>query len=168
MPVGRRLDIDRNQLRALEARLKIERLTPAVKAGLRDAAPAVITEVRRLIEPARDTGQTAGSIVSDAKGSNLSTVGVRIYSPMVSAAVLESGRRPGGRMPPLTALRAWAGRKLGDERLAFVIARAIARDGSPKRRRGGSVDPYHQFEQAAQSEGAKVRDRILAKIKAAL
>ena len=168
MPANLRIDIDRNQVRALEARLRIDRLTPAVQAGLRDAAPEVIAEVRRVIAPARDTGTTAGSITSDARGSNMQNVGLRVYSPLVSAAVLESGRRPGGRMPPIAALKAWAARKLGDERLGFVVARAIARDGSPKRRAGGSVDPYHQFEEAGRTMGGRVRDRVLAKVGRAL
>ena len=168
MPVAFRIDIDRRQVQALEKRLQIERLTPAIQAGLRDAAPDLIAETRRLIASARDTGQTAGSITSDARGSNLHNVGMRVYSPLISANVLESGRRPGARMPPVSALMAWAGRKLGDAKLGFVIARAIAREGAPKRRRGGSVDPYHQFETVAQTMGSKVREKLLSRIKAAL
>jgi hypothetical protein len=170
MAISLRIDIDRAQLRALEARLKIERLTPAVQAGLRSAAPDVIAEVRRQIAPARDTGQTAGSVTSDARGSNLNNVGMRVFSPLISAGVLESGRRPGSRPPPVSVIQAWAARKLGtsDPGIAFVIARAIGREGSPKRRRGGSVQPYHQFEEAARLMVTTVRNRLLDKIKAAL
>jgi len=44
------------------------------------------------------------------------------------ARFVEEGTRP--HFPPVGALRLWAGRVLGDERLAFVVARAISRRGS--------------------------------------
>lgn len=44
------------------------------------------------------------------------------------------GRRPGGRMPPIQAIRDWVQTKrLGDERIAWAIARKIQRDGTPPR-----------------------------------
>ncbi|QOR55526.1 MAG: hypothetical protein UMS36scaffold28_16 [Phage 59_13] len=44
------------------------------------------------------------------------------------ASFVEFGTRP--HFPPVDALRDWAARVLGDERLAFVVARAIARRGT--------------------------------------
>jgi hypothetical protein len=44
--------------------------------------------------------------------------------------VREYGRRPGSRMPPPNALKKWARIKLGDEGLAFPVAKSIARKGS--------------------------------------
>lgn len=41
---------------------------------------------------------------------------------------VERGRKP-GKMPPSKALRPWAEKRLGDGRLAFVVARAIGRRG---------------------------------------
>lgn len=41
------------------------------------------------------------------------------------------GTRPTGNMPPLERIRPWAEAKLGDARLAFPVARAIALRGLP-------------------------------------
>ena len=50
------------------------------------------------------------------------------------AAMLHDGTRH-KRQPPTEALKRWAKRKLGDERLAFVVARAIKRKGGLKARK---------------------------------
>jgi hypothetical protein len=48
------------------------------------------------------------------------------------AVYVESGTRP--HFPPIAPLRLWAARVLGNERLAYVVARAIARRGTRARR----------------------------------
>ena len=60
-----------------------------------------------------------------------------VGSGLAYASVIEEGRNPwSGAMPPPSGdLRTWARRKLGDERLAFVVARAI-------KRRGFMAQPY--------------------------
>jgi len=60
-----------------------------------------------------------------------------VGSAVVYASVLEEGRNPwpGAMPPPSGDLRTWARRKLGDERLAFPVARAI-------KRRGFKAQPY--------------------------
>lgn len=60
-----------------------------------------------------------------------------VGSGLVYASVVEEGRNPwpGAMPPPSGDLRTWARRKLGDERLSFVIARAI-------KRRGFYAQPY--------------------------
>lgn len=45
----------------------------------------------------------------------------------------EYGRGPGGT-PPLDRMRVWAGQKLGDESLGFIVARAIASRGTRVKR----------------------------------
>ena len=60
--------------------------------------------------------------------------GARLYNDAPYAAVIEYGRRPGARHPPLAAIRDWAMRRLGlsqeqAQRAAFPIARAIAKRG---------------------------------------
>jgi hypothetical protein len=57
-----------------------------------------------------------------------------IGSALPYADVVESGRDTGW-FPPVSELKAWARRKLGDERLGFVIGRAI-------KRRGFKARPY--------------------------
>jgi hypothetical protein len=44
------------------------------------------------------------------------------------ASFIEFGTRP--HFPPVDALRDWAAKFLGDERLAFLVARAISRRGT--------------------------------------
>lgn len=73
--------------------------------------------------------------------------GVSIYNPLLYASVLEEGRRPGGKMPPLDEITRWVirkglvkGRGRGASRdkaaraIAYVIARGIARKGMKPRR----------------------------------
>lgn len=72
----------------------------------------------------RDTGTLARSIVSE-----LQPTSARIYSPLVYAAVMEAGRRPGARMPPPGALAGWARRHGFSQGSLFVLARNIGRRG---------------------------------------
>jgi hypothetical protein len=169
MPTTARIQIPRRQLDALLKRLNAEHLATPIKDGMREGSGEVIKEVQRIIEPARDTGTTKGSYKFDMRGSNLSAIQGRVYSDLPSAETLEVGRRP-GRMPPVDVIYAWARRKLGisDFGIAFAIARAIGRDGSPKRRRGGSVQPYHQLEMAAASKVNAMRDAMLRRVRKAL
>ena len=51
-----------------------------------------------------------------------------VGSPLVYAEVVESGRASGW-FPPIEELKVWARRKLGDERKAFVVGRAIKQRG---------------------------------------
>lgn len=62
--------------------------------------------------------------------------GVRIFNSSPYASVIEEGRRPGARQPPTSAILPWVRRKLGvrgkaANGVAFVVARAIGRDGIP-------------------------------------
>jgi hypothetical protein len=90
---------------------------------------AIVREVRPLAPVYR--GALRQSLVSTVVNEgNLSIVG-RVGSNLsgeVYPAVMEFGRAP-GRMPPVEALREWAGRVLGDEGLAYVVARAIGARG---------------------------------------
>lgn len=58
-----------------------------------------------------------------------------VGSGLVYASVIEEGRKVGWFPPPSGDLKTWARRKLGDERLAYVVARAI-------KRRGFRAQPY--------------------------
>lgn len=72
--------------------------------------------------------------------------GAQVYSTSPYASVIEWGRRPGARMPPVKAIAAWvarkglvSGRTQSDREgaaagLAFAIARKIARQGLPAKR----------------------------------
>jgi hypothetical protein len=72
--------------------------------------------------------------------------GVMVFNPTPYAAVIEHGRRPGGRQPPIKPLQSWVLRKglvksikgkgnreKAAKGIAFAIARKIAKDGQPAR-----------------------------------
>jgi hypothetical protein len=73
------------------------------------------------------------SIVQSLKEEGTRIVG-EVGSGLPYASVVEFGKSAGW-FPNLTDLKAWARRKLGDERLAFVVGRAI-------QKRGFRAQPY--------------------------
>lgn len=82
----------------------------------RAAAPVFLTTLRQSIVP--------GDIeVSDTN------VTAKVVANVEYAAAVEFGSRP--HFPPVDALKDWAARKLGDESLAFVVARGISQKGTP-------------------------------------
>ncbi len=75
----------------------------------------------------------AGSIFGEtaATGNSFSAV---IGTPLEYGAVVELGRRPGKRQPPIEPIALWARRKLGvsdkeARSVGFLIARKIGREG---------------------------------------
>lgn len=80
------------------------------------------------------------------------TVHGRVFSSLPHAIVMEEGRTPGARMPPLPAIALWAQRKLGlgveeAEAAAYVIARSIARKG---------IEGRHFAQKAVDQSGAQI------------
>lgn len=72
--------------------------------------------------------------------------GARLYNASKYGGVIEGGRRPGSRFPPLDAIRDWAQRRLGLSKkeaasAAYPIAKAIARRGLIGRKVLGRVLP---------------------------
>lgn len=62
--------------------------------------------------------------------------GVTIFNNTPYASVIEAGRRKGSKMPPINLIAEWVRRKgIGTKEeakgIAFVIARSIARKGTP-------------------------------------
>lgn len=86
------------------------------------------------LAPAGATGQLANSFVhSTNMAGNKETVESEAdYSDQA----MEWGRKP-GRMPPSEALERWAGRFLGDRRLAYAVAKSISKRGTKKYREKG-------------------------------
>lgn len=72
-------------------------------------------------------GPLKNEMNAEVRWEGLDLMGI-INNPLNYARVIETGRTS-NKMPPSDALRAWARKKLGDERLAFVVARAIAKRG---------------------------------------
>jgi hypothetical protein len=82
----------------------------------------------------KNTGQLRQSITHQILSPFPNLVG-QVMSPDVPKAfVMEEGRRPGAKFPPVDAIKLWVVRKLGippeeADGVAFVIARSIARKG---------------------------------------
>ena len=111
-----------------------ERLRGAVVRAMRESA-VLIQSYAKLYAPVF-RGLMRVSIAQNVAEDGNRIVG-EVGSGLVYASVVEEGRSPWpGRMPPADGdLRTWARRKLGDARLAFVVARAI-------KRRGYRAQPY--------------------------
>jgi hypothetical protein len=80
-----------------------------------------------------NTGQLRQSITHQILSPFPNLIG-QVGSPLPYAPVMEEGRRPGAKMPPVDAIKLWVVRKLGippeeADGVAFVIARSIARKG---------------------------------------
>jgi hypothetical protein len=81
-------------------------------------------------------GRLTSSLLSQVTRDKTSTVGV-VYSSITDSPyplVMEYGRRPGAKPPPVAAIRPWVIAKFGDASLAYVIARSIGRKGIKPRR----------------------------------
>lgn len=83
--------------------------------------------------PRGATGLTAASVTSDAFSTSAGVLGV-VASSMATAAFVELGTKP--HMPPVAALVPWVRAVLGVDAkrapsVAFLIARKIARKGTP-------------------------------------
>jgi hypothetical protein len=85
----------------------------------------VIAENKARNEAPKDTGSMVRNLTA-----NISTTKASVSLPrnLDYYHVMEKGRRPGGRMPPLDAIAGWLRRK-GSTANAFVVARSIARRG---------------------------------------
>jgi hypothetical protein len=95
-----------------------EKTQARVVNDARDAAPVFMTTLRQSILPG-DIEVTKTDVTA------------KVVANADYALFVELGTRP--HFPPVDALKPWAEKKLGDENLAFVVARAISRRGTPAR-----------------------------------
>ncbi|HOX22235.1 MAG TPA: HK97 gp10 family phage protein [Elusimicrobiales bacterium] len=111
-----------------------QRLRNAIVRAMRESA-VLIQSYAKLYAPVF-RGLLRVSIAQNVAEEGSRITG-EVGSGLAYASVIEEGRNPwpGAMPPPSGDLRAWARRKLGDERLAFVVARAI-------KRRGFRAQPY--------------------------
>lgn len=110
-----------------------QRLDENIRKGVERLAAFAREEVLRQAEGAKPyppvfTGTFLGSVAKSVALGPGGEVRATVGSPVEYAPVIEEGRRP-GRFPPLAPLRVWARERLGEEGLAFVVARKIARKG---------------------------------------
>ena len=95
-----------------------QRTQARVVNDARAAAPVFLTTLRQSILPS-DISVTRTNVEA------------KVVANVDYAAYVEFGTRP--HFPPVDALRDWAAKKLGDENLAFPVARAIGARGTPPR-----------------------------------
>ena len=84
-----------------------------------------------------NTGQLRSSITHQVTSPFPNLAGV-VGSPLPYAIVMEEGRKPGAKMPPVDAIKLWVVRKLGipaqeADSVAFLVARSIAKKGTKGR-----------------------------------
>lgn len=122
---------EKGQVSKVFARLP-QRLRGAIVKAMRESA-IHIQSLAKLYAPVF-RGLLRVSIAQNVAEEGERIIG-EVGSGLVYASVIEEGRTAGWFPPPSGDLKAWARRKLGDERLAFVVARAI-------KRRGFRAQPY--------------------------
>lgn len=103
-----------------------------LQLGLTEGVDAALEYIQREVQARtpEDRGAARRTILTEIRGSTVDLSG-KVFSTDIHTIVLEEGRTPGAKQPPTKALEDWVSRHLGDERLAFVVARAIGRRGLP-------------------------------------
>jgi len=112
-------------------------------------------EVQRIINDVKantpvNTGMLRNSIRQEKVGQTMWYVG----SHVSYAAAVEYGTKP--HMPPSNALRYWAKRKLGNEQLAYAVARRIAQRGTK---------PHRMFRNALSFHAPRIKQLIVYAMK---
>lgn len=143
MPV---LRMDARQFASYHKRLA-QQFKPAVMRGVRAGAARCVTylvEQTRGAASANPAGKGTGGAVNSGSFLRLWRSfplpdGALVTNTSPYGPIIEYGRRPGAKMPPLLAIGLWLQRRLGlsaaDARSrAFLVARAIKRRGLIGRR----------------------------------
>lgn len=120
-----RFNTDMKDFGKFHTKLAKLRLT-AVKPAIDKAARDLLSSLRARTMVARKVDTAALRSGWRAKTTRTSAVFSNVAK---HHAFVELGRKPGGRMPPVKAIEAWAARRLGKRGLGWVIARKIARRG---------------------------------------
>ena len=103
------------------------RLRVGIVKALEDAVVQVQREARINAPVFRGALRSSIVFLVNDEGDRIKA---EVGTGLVYGGVIEEGRSSWpGAQPPVDNLRAWAARRLGDETLAFVIARSIKRRG---------------------------------------
>jgi len=113
-------------------------------------------------------GGLAGSIAGETVSAGRRVKGV-VGTPLEYGVVVEMGRRPGQRMPPVAPIALWAQRKLGvpadeAESVGFAIARKIAVKGFKGARM--FEDAWDDTERWVQDMLYSIPERIVKRLQA--
>lgn len=124
------VSVDQAKLDRLMRKLAPAQLNRAWRDGMEDSLAFLKRAVQENTNV--DRGMLRGGIFTEIHGTTVDSMFGRVLpSPATKeyASVQEWGRKPGGKMPPVTVIADWARRK-GITVSAFVIARSIARKGT--------------------------------------
>jgi hypothetical protein len=129
------LSFDEGDLSLGELQSALEQLPSILDDKLADAATDI---AQRLVGTARenapvDTGQLRSSLEGATEQISETIHRVVVGSNLDSAGQMEYGTDP-GYSPPVSELRDWARRVLGDESAAYPVARSISESGLDERR----------------------------------
>lgn len=97
-----------------------------IRKGLTVSALLVEGEAKKLVPV--DTGNLRRTITHKVDGSPIPAFAT-IGTDASYARAVHDGRRAGAKMPPLSALKGWAGRHGVPGNRVFLVARAISRKG---------------------------------------
>ena len=143
--------VDFSKFEAVMAQLSPEELDRRARSAMNESLAYLQGEVAKAI-PVGVSGNTRQALFTEIRGKALPEIRGIVANPFLHTIVLEKGRKP-GRMPPVEALRLWCQRKLGNAKLAFVVARAIGKKGTKAWR---ETKGLHMFENAAKNGQATV------------
>jgi len=141
-------------------------ITVAIAGKLDLAAQLVQGEVKTLT-PVGVSGGLRGSIVTTGvKRVGINKYEDRVVTPLAHGVVIERGRKFPGPMPPTAPIELWVRRKgsrIGipqddTQRMAFLIARKIARRGFKKKH------GYKMFEKGLKNKKAEVQKELGIKL----
>ncbi len=138
--------VDASQLNELIKKLDPEQVERRARTAMDESLEYLQHEI--VTKASSNTGAFRASVFGEIRGRSLSEMRGIVASPLAYAVVIEYGRKPGKKMPPIGPIELWARRVLGESGLGFVIARAIGRRGLPA---------HHLFRNAAEKGGATVQ-----------
>lgn len=122
-------DLARGDLTPADAVQAFAELPDALRSELADAAEDIGQRIRgdAADEAPVDTGQLASSIEAVVESVGATLVEIRVGTNRDGAASQEFGADP--HFPPVSELRDWARRVLGDADLAYPVAESISETG---------------------------------------
>jgi hypothetical protein len=168
--------VDPSKLGHLEAQLQHRLVAIKSRAALSAAqrSVALMQQRTRQAPPANPSGIGQGGAVNTGNylrrwRAMRQANGASVYNPTPYAGVIELGRRPGSRMPPVGIIARWIQRRLSvsievARQSAFIIARAIAERGLLGRRVMTHPTALRKMAKFFQDEFTKELDRELMKL----
>lgn len=101
-----------------------------IQRALKNYQIDVVNELYKAVMLQVDKVNTTG-LSKSSLGMEMTKEGGRVTGALSIVAAIGTGRKP-GRMPPVDALKRWARLKLGDEKIAWAIAKKIQNEGTSR------------------------------------